>query len=125
MRALIILAAILLSACESTKVDGFSHTSFLKDVAYEKSKDGSVRFVSKTSPAASDLISEAGQTARGYIQGKLMLKAVESAERVTTNRDTLSGQAVLKGTKDPNIIPKDPNIIPEDPNIIPEDPNLQ
>lgn len=31
--------------------------------------------------------------------------------------------AILKGTEDPNVIPKDPNVIPKDPNIIPLDPN--
>lgn len=34
------------------------------------------------------------------------------------------GDAVVKGTKDPNLIPKDPNVIPKDPNVIPVDPNL-
>jgi hypothetical protein len=31
--------------------------------------------------------------------------------------------AILKGTDDPDVIPKDPNKIPKDPNIIPLDPN--
>ena len=34
-----------------------------------------------------------------------------------------AGNAMVKGTKDPNIIPKDPNVIPKDPNVIPLDPN--
>ena len=29
----------------------------------------------------------------------------------------------LKGTKDPNVIPKNPNVIPADPNVIPFNPN--
>lgn len=36
----------------------------------------------------------------------------------------ISQPAVLKGTKDPNVIPKDPNVIPKDPNVIPLDPNI-
>jgi len=117
MRPILSLMIVLLVSCENTRVGDFSHTSFLKDVAFEQSDSGGFRFVSKTSPAASTLISEVGKTARGYIQGKLTVKTLESVERVTVNRDTLKGQAVLKGTKDPNIIPKDPNIIPEDPNL--------
>ena len=34
-----------------------------------------------------------------------------------------AGKAMVKGTKDPNVIPKDPNVIPKDPNVIPLDPN--
>jgi hypothetical protein len=36
----------------------------------------------------------------------------------------VNAPAVLKGTKDPNVIPKDPNVIPKDPNVIPLDPNV-
>lgn len=36
----------------------------------------------------------------------------------------IAAPSVLKGTKDPNIIPKDPNVIPKDPNVIPVDPNI-
>lgn len=36
-----------------------------------------------------------------------------------------TGTALVKGTKDPNIIPKDPNVIPADPNVIPVNPNLK
>ena len=32
--------------------------------------------------------------------------------------------SVIKGTKDPNVIPKNPNVIPKDPNVIPLDPNI-
>ena len=32
--------------------------------------------------------------------------------------------SVIKGTKDPNIIPKDPNTLPKDPNTLPFDPNM-
>lgn len=41
----------------------------------------------------------------------------------TDLKTTTDGAATLKGTKDPNVIPKDPNIIPKDPNVIPLDPN--
>lgn len=35
-----------------------------------------------------------------------------------------AGNAIVKSTKDPNVIPKDPNVIPKDPNVIPVDPNI-
>lgn len=37
--------------------------------------------------------------------------------RSTDLKTTTDGAILLKGTKDPNIIPKDPNLIPVDPNI--------
>jgi hypothetical protein len=33
-------------------------------------------------------------------------------------------KSMVKGTHDPNVIPKDPNVIPKDPNVIPVDPNI-
>lgn len=41
----------------------------------------------------------------------------------TTKLAKINQPAVLKGTDDPDFIPKDPNKIPVDPNSIPLDPN--
>lgn len=41
----------------------------------------------------------------------------------TTGVAKLMQPSVIKGTKDPNIIPADPNKIPKNPNVIPLDPN--
>jgi hypothetical protein len=42
----------------------------------------------------------------------------------TTKLAEIQQPAILKGTDDPDVIPKDPNVIPKDPNIIPLDPNI-
>lgn len=41
----------------------------------------------------------------------------------TDLKTTTDGAVLLKGTKDPNIIPVDPNVIPANPNVIPFNPN--
>lgn len=116
MRAFLLLALCLCASCENTKIGDFSHTSLLKDVAYEKSPDGTVRYVSKTSePATSNLIQEAGSTARAYIQGDVTKHMFTSGENVQTNRDNWEGKRLLKGTDDPDVVPP----IPLDPNLPP------
>ncbi len=42
----------------------------------------------------------------------------------TTGLARIAEPALIKGTKDPNIIPHDSNVIPKDPNVIPKDPNI-
>lgn len=42
--------------------------------------------------------------------------AKEGTAKVTAKG---KADALVKGTKDPNLIPKDPNLIPKDPNLIP------
>jgi hypothetical protein len=65
---------------------------------------------------------DSGSVASNYIGSKLALGLAEnltsrlkSADGVKRVTETYKGEALVKGTKDPNIIPLDPNVIPETP----------
>lgn len=55
--------------------------------------------------------------ANNYLAKELALGLAESAREVQLVKEKSAGEALVKGTKDPNIIPKDPNVIPADPNL--------
>lgn len=97
---------------------GAAVNGFLTDVAYEREPDGTERFVSKTSePAASALIGETGKTIRAGIDAQTLRVGLSAVRDIGLVRERSAGTALVKGTRDPNIIPADPNIIPADPNI--------
>ena len=109
MKALINILALFLVACGSaTLPDGTKIQGLGQDVAYEKTPDGTVRYVSTTSK------SFIGATDAVRSVAKVGIRALQETQNIIANGDAVSK---VKGTADPNIIPKDPNVIPKDPNI--------
>lgn len=54
-----------------------------------------------------------------YVTNQLTGLAKTGVNRLYDNKDITAkanGQALIKGTKDPNVIPQDPNVIPVNPN---------
>ena len=118
MKILINLLAVFLISCGSaTLPDGTKIQGIGQDVAYEKSPDGTVRYVSTTSTSFLAASSAAQSVANSAITAsvtKVGIKALQETQNIIATGDAT---AKVKGTVDPNVIPKDPNIIPLDPNI--------
>jgi len=64
---------------------------------------------------------DATEVPKTYLDNKLADKIANGPTAKTTA--DYNGQAKVKGTKDPNTLPKDPNTLPKDPNTLPVDPN--
>lgn len=118
MKALINILALFLAACGSaTLPDGTKIQGLGQDVAYEKTPDGTVRYVSTTSKSfigATDAVRSVANSAITASVTKVGIRALQETQNIIANGDAVSK---VKGTADPNIIPKDPNVIPKDPNI--------
>ena len=110
MKALINILALFLVACGSatlpdgTKIQGLG-------------QDGTIRYVSTTSQSfigATEAVRSVANSAITASVTKVGIRALQETQNIIANGDAVSK---VKGTADPNIIPKDPNVIPKDPNI--------
>lgn len=118
MKALINILVLFLVACGSAILpDGTKIQGIGQDVAYEKTPDGTVRYVSTTSQSflgATSAIQSVANSAITASVTKVGIRALQETQNITATGDAT---AKVKGTVDPNVIPKNPNIIPEDPNL--------
>ena len=118
MKTLINILVLFLVSCGSAILpDGTKIQGIGQDVAYEKTPDGTIRYVSTTSTSflgATNAVQSVANSAITASVTKVGIRALQETQNIIANSDAVSK---LKGTADPNIIPKDPNVIPKDPNI--------
>jgi len=118
MKTLINILVLFLVSCGSAILpDGTKIQGIGQDVAYEKTPDGTVRYVSTTSASflgATNAVQSVANSAITASVTKVGIKALQETQNIIATGDAT---AKVKGTVDPNVIPKNPNIIPEDPNI--------
>lgn len=116
MKAIHLILLLLVSCQSAVLPDGTRLHGIGNDVAYEKTPDGTIRYVSQSSQSFAIAVTTGGSVANNIVDGsvtKFVTDKYIGLQKITAEAE---GVSLIKGTKDPNIIPQNPNIIPVNPN---------